>query len=77
MSGTTVWVIVIAIVVIVVIAVLLVLRSRRRGSANSNMGLPDLGALSTEGLDKEHAHGDGPTAPGTAPDRPTTPDQGR
>ena len=51
---------VIVAIVLVVIAVAVVIglfvrsRNRRRQQAET-MGLPDLGALSTEGLDKEHA----------------------
>ena len=58
MSTAAILWIVIAIVVIAIVATLLVLRARRRQAANrAHMGLPDLGALSTEGLDKEHAGG--------------------
>ena len=57
MSTAAIWII-IAIVVIAIVATLLVQRARRRRAANrAHLGLPDLGALSTEGLDKEHAGG--------------------
>ena len=56
-TAAIVW-IVVAVVVIAAIVVLLVLRGRRRREQSSHrMGLPKLGALSTEGLDKAHATG--------------------
>jgi hypothetical protein len=58
MSTATILGIIAVIVVIAIVATLLALRSRRRRAANrAHMGLPDIGALSTEGLDKEHASG--------------------
>jgi hypothetical protein len=56
MSTATILGILAAIVVIAIVATLLTLRARRR-RARTHIGLPDLGALSTEGLDKEHAAG--------------------
>ena len=56
MSTATILGILAAIVVIAIVATLLKLRAgRRRAAARTHIGLPDLGALSTEGLDKEHA----------------------
>ena len=58
MSTATILGILAAIVVIAIVATLLKLRARRRrAAARTHIGLPDLGALSTEGLDKEHAAG--------------------
>jgi hypothetical protein len=58
MSTATILGILAAIVVIAMVATLLTLRARRRrAAARTHIGLPDLGALSTEGLDKEHAAG--------------------
>ena len=54
-TAAIVW-IVVAVVVIAVVVTLLALRARRRRSqAGHRMGLPELGALSTDGLDKAHA----------------------
>lgn len=56
-TAAIVW-IVVAVIVIALIVILLALRARRRhAQASHRMGLPALGALSTEGLDKEHAAG--------------------
>ncbi len=56
-TATIVW-IVVAVVVIAAIVTLVVLRARRqRATASYRMGLPELGALSTDGLDKAHAAG--------------------
>ena len=56
-QAVIVW-IVVAVVVIALVVTLLTLRSRRRrASASHRVGLPELGALSTDGLDKVHAHG--------------------
>jgi hypothetical protein len=55
-QAAIVW-IVVAVVVIALIVTLLIVRSRRRRSAVSHrLGVPELGALSTDGLDKVHAH---------------------
>lgn len=51
--STAVTVLIIAIVVIEIIA--LVRRSKKQQHQKSHIGLPDLGALSTDGLDKQHA----------------------
>jgi hypothetical protein len=57
-TATILWIIA-AIVVIAIVATLFTLRARRRrAAARAHIGLPDLGALSTDGLDKEHAAGD-------------------
>jgi len=56
-QAVIVW-IVVAVVVIALIVILLTIRARRhRASASHRVGLPELGALSTDGLDKVHAHG--------------------
>jgi hypothetical protein len=49
----------IAVIIVIAIVAALAIRARkRRTAARTHIGLPDLGALSTEGLDKEHtAHG--------------------
>jgi hypothetical protein len=58
MSPAAIVGIVVAVVVIAVIVILLVVRARRRrAGASHRLGLPELGALSTDGLDKVHAHG--------------------
>jgi cytochrome c-type biogenesis protein CcmH/NrfF len=56
MSTATILWIVAAVVLVAIVVTLLVVRSRRR-AARPQMGLPDLGALSTDGLDKAHAGG--------------------
>lgn len=62
-TAAIVWVVV-AVVVIAAVVILVVLRTRRRhAQASHRMGLPDLGALSTDGLDKQHASG--PAKPST------------
>lgn len=54
--STGVTVLIVAVVVIAIaVVVALVLRSKRQRESSTNMGLPDLGSLSTEGLDKTHA----------------------
>jgi cytochrome c-type biogenesis protein CcmH/NrfF len=58
MSTAAILWIIAAIVVIAVVVTLLVVRSRRRRAASTHrMGLPELGALSTTGLDKAHSGG--------------------
>jgi preprotein translocase subunit SecG len=54
--STGVTVLIVAVVVVAIAVVVgLVLRSKRQRGGSANMGLPDLGSLSTEGLDKTHA----------------------
>ncbi len=56
-TAAIVW-IVVAVVVIAAVVTVFVLRARRqRATASHRMGLPELGALSTDGLDKAHATG--------------------
>jgi hypothetical protein len=58
MSTATILGIVVAVVVVAIVVTLLIVRARgRRAQASHRIGLPDLGALSTEGLDKSHAGG--------------------
>ena len=52
--STGVTVLIIAIVVIAIIVVIALVR-RSKKQQKPHMGLPDLGALSTDGLDKQHA----------------------
>jgi len=55
-QAAMVW-IVVAVVLIALIVTLLIGRGRRRrAGASHRLGLPELGALSTDGLDKVHAH---------------------
>jgi hypothetical protein len=66
---------IIAVVVIVLaVIVALVVRSKKQRQQSTRMRLPELGALSTDGLDKSHAsapHADrNPTEPAATP--PTT-----
>jgi preprotein translocase subunit SecG len=54
--STSATVLIVAVVVIAIaVVVALVLRSKSQRSSSASMGLPDLGSLSTEGLDKTHA----------------------
>jgi hypothetical protein len=55
MSDVVIWLIVAAVLVIVVVGLLMVMRSRKRRKSNSGIGLPDLGAVSTDAVDKEQA----------------------
>ncbi|GAA3605688.1 hypothetical protein [Microlunatus ginsengisoli] len=58
MSTATILWILAAIVVIAIVVTLLAVRARRRRVQSAQrIGLPDLGALSTEGLDKQHTGG--------------------
>ena len=52
--STGVTVLIIAIVVIAIVVVI-ALVSRSKKQQKPHLGLPDLGALSTDGLDKQHA----------------------
>lgn len=64
-TGVTVLIVVVVVIAIAVV-VALVVRSKRQRQHPTSMGLPDLGALSSDGLDKEHTSS--PTA-----ERPATP----
>lgn len=56
--STTAILLTIAAIIVIAIVTALAVRARRRTAARTHIGLPDIGALSTEGLDKEHtAHG--------------------
>jgi hypothetical protein len=64
-------VLIVAVVVIAIaVVVALVVRSKRQRQSSTTMGLPDLGALSTEGLDKEHTSSPSSEQPSTRPDKP-------
>jgi hypothetical protein len=67
--STGVTVLIIAIVVIAIL-VIIALVSRSKKQQKPHMGLPDLGALSTDGLDKQHASA--PHAPSRANHAPTS-----
>lgn len=56
-TGVIVLIVAIVVIAIAVVVALLVGRSKRRAQRSTSMGLPELGALSTTGLDKEHASG--------------------
>ena len=58
MSDVVMWLIVAAVLVIVVVGLLMVMRSRKRRQSGSNIGLPDLGAVSADDLDKEQRASD-------------------
>ena len=53
--STGLTVLIIAIVVIAIIVVIALVRRSRKQHHATHIGLPDLGALSTDGLDKQHA----------------------
>ena len=57
MSDVVMWLIVGMVLVIVVVGLLMVMRSRKQRQSGSNIGLPDLGAVSAD-LDKEQAASD-------------------
>lgn len=54
MSTGTVVLIVAIVVIAIAVATALVVRSKRQRRRTTAMGLPDLGALATDGLDKTH-----------------------
>jgi hypothetical protein len=58
MSDVVIWLIVGVVAVIVVVGLLMVMRSRKRRQSGSNVGLPDVGAVSADGVDKEQATSD-------------------
>ena len=53
-AGATIAIIAVVVIVIAVI-VALVVRSKKQRQQSTRMRLPELGALSTDGLDKTHA----------------------
>ena len=72
--STGMTVLIVAIVAIAVVIIALVARSKKI-QQKPHMGLPDLGALSTDGLDKQHAsishapcHQPGPPSNGSTTD---------
>ncbi len=52
-TATIVWIAVVVVIVAAVAVLLVVRTNRRRAQASHRMGLPDLGALSAEGLDQK------------------------
>jgi hypothetical protein len=75
--STGVTVLIIAIVVIAVIVVIALVRRSRKQQHRPHMGLPDLGALSTDGLDKQHAAAPRDQSPGTRSTSETAPPENR
>jgi hypothetical protein len=72
MSDVVIWLIVGVVVVLVAGGLLMVMRSRKRRQSGSGIGLPDVGAVSADDLDKEQAASD-PRPDGRNPS--TTADQ--
>jgi hypothetical protein len=58
MSDVVIWLIVGVVVVLVVVGLLMVMRSRKRRQSGNNIGLPDVGAVSADGPDREQATSD-------------------
>lgn len=54
-EAAIVWIVVAVVLVALIVTVFVVRARSRRARASHRPGLPDLGALSTDGLDKAHA----------------------